>query len=69
MSLNLQAFEANLQMASCIIRRAEAKKYFLNFELICVAGTEFKIEVQGADSFNIAAIDSTYLNNHVKLTN
>ena len=62
MNFNLQVNITNLQMTFSFRRRSEAEKYFLHFKMISVAGTKFKIKVHCTDSFDIAAINSTYLN-------
>ena len=67
MNFNLQAYKADLQMTFFSSRFMKAKKYFLHFKLICVACTRPKIKFQGFDSFDIATINSTYLNNHFNI--
>ena len=42
---------------------SKAEKNFFNFKLICVASTIEKVEFQTINSFDIATIDSAYLNN------
>ena len=67
MNFKLQANISNLQMTFSIRICSETEKYFLHFKLISVACTPFKIKFQGSDSFDIAAINSTYLNNHFNI--
>ena len=68
MNFNLQANISNLQMTFSYRNRSKAKKYFLHFKLISVAGTRIKIKFQCPDSFDIAPINSTYLNKLFKIT-
>ena len=63
MNLNLQANISNLQMTFSVRIRSETEKYFLHFKLICIASTPRKIKFQCSYSFDIASINSTYLNN------
>ena len=67
MNFNLQANKVNLQMTFFSSVSVKAKKYFLHFKLIGVACTISKIKFQGSDSFDIATINSTYLNNHFNI--
>jgi len=67
MNLNLQANISNLQMTFSVRIRSEAEKYFLHFKLISITGTQIKIIFQCPDSFDIASINSTYLNNHFNI--
>ena len=67
MKFNLQANISNLQMTFSGRIRSEAEKYFLHFELISITGTPIKIKFQWTDSFDIASINSTYLNNHFNI--
>ena len=67
MKFNLQANISNLQMTFLVRRRSEAEKYFLHFKLISITGTFIKIKFQCPDSFDIASINSTYLNNRFNI--
>ena len=67
MNFNLQANKVNLQMTFFTSVFVKAEKYFLHFKLISAACTIIKIKFQGTNSFDIAAINSTYLNNHFNI--
>ena len=67
MNFNLQANISNLQMTFLVRIRFEAEKYFLHFKLISITGTKFKIKFQWTYSFDIASINSTYLNNRFNI--
>ena len=67
MNFNLQVNVTNLQMTFLVRKWSEAEKYFLHFKLISVACTTFKIKVQCTNSFDIATVNSTYLNNHCNI--
>ena len=67
MNFNLQANKENLQMTFFLRVCMKAEKYFLHFKLISAACTKIKIKFQGSNSFDIAAINSTYLNNHFNI--
>ena len=67
MNFNLQANISNLQMTFLFRIRSEAEKYFLHFKLISITGTQIKIKFQWTDSFDIASINSTYLNNRFNI--
>ena len=67
MNFNLQANISNLQMTFLFRIRSEAEKYFLHFKLISITGTKIKIKFQCPDSFDIASINSTYLNNRFNI--
>ena len=68
MNFNLQANITNLQMTFSVRRRSKAEKNFLHFKLVSVTGTQIKIKVQCTDSFDIATIDSTYLNKYFNIS-
>ena len=59
---------ANLQITFSVRRQSETEKYFLHLKLVSVAGTPTKIKVQYTESFEIASIDSTYLNNRFNIS-
>ena len=67
MKFNLQANISNLQMTFLVRIRSETEKYFLHFKLISITGTIRKIKFQCPDSFDIASINSTYLNNRFNI--
>ena len=53
--------QLDLQM-TCLIISSKAQKNFLNFKLICVASTIDKVKFQATNPFDIASIQSAYLN-------
>ena len=53
----------NLQMTFLSII-SKAKKNFLNFKLICLASTIWKVKFQAINSFDIAFIETAYLNKY-----
>ena len=67
MKFNLQANISNLQMTFLGRIRSETEKYFLDFILISTTGTAVEIKFQCPDSFDIASINSTYLNNRFNI--
>ena len=64
----LHAYILNLHITLAVLELTEAKKYCLYSKIISFTSTITKIKVQCADSFDIAAINATYLNNRLNIS-